>query len=103
MLSRVEICDAHPELLRVGRNIGIHLDRDCPVCSQSTLRQVRYVFGDQLKQLSGRAVYPEDWVKDLVAGYDEFRCYAIEVCINCAWNHLVACFVMGRKFSGSAS
>lgn len=100
VLNRFDICDAHPELMRVARNIGIPLKRPCPVCSQESLRQVRYVFGDQLKQLSGRVVYPENWVKELVADYEEFRCYAIEVCITCSWNHLVACFLLGRKFAG---
>lgn len=100
VLNRFDICDAHPELLRAARNIGIPLKRPCPVCSQNTLRQVRYVFGDQLKQLSGRVVYPEGWVKELASEYDEFRCYAVEACINCAWNHLVAVFLLGRKFAG---
>lgn len=100
MLNQVEICDAHPELMRAARHIGIALVRPCPVCGQESLRQVRYVFGDDLKQLSGRVVYPEGWVKELVATYDEFRCYAVEVCIDCSWNHLVACFWLGRKFTG---
>lgn len=70
------------------------------MCDKEKLRQVRYVFGDELKQLSGRVVYPEGWVKELAGDYDEFRCYAVEVCINCSWNHLVACYLVGRKFAG---
>lgn len=100
VLNQFDICDAHPELLRAARNIGIPLARHCPVCDKENLRQVRYVFGDELKHLSGRVVYPEGWVKELVGDYDEFRCYAVEVCVDCSWNHLVACYLLGRKFEG---
>lgn len=99
-INQFEICDAHPELMRAAKNIGIPLRRTCPVCDKDTLRQVRYVFGDELKQLSGRVVYPEGWVRELVDDYDEFRCYAVEVCIDCSWNHLVACYLLGRRFAG---
>jgi len=99
-LTRLDICDAHPELLRAARNIGRPLPRPCPVCRCSTLREVRYVFGDQLKDLSGRVVYPDTWVDDLVGSYDEFRCYVVEVCIECSWNHLAACYLLGRSYAG---
>ncbi|MGH2767492.1 MAG: DUF5318 family protein [Candidatus Methylomirabilales bacterium] len=99
-LSRCDICDAHPELMRAARNIGRRLRRRCPVCSRDALRQVSYVFGDQLKGLSGRVVYPDTWVKELSDSYDEFRCYAVEVCVECSWNHLAACYLLGRKFAG---
>ncbi|GAC1362909.1 MAG: hypothetical protein NVSMB32_03830 [Actinomycetota bacterium] len=100
VLTRLDICDAHPELLRAARNIGRTLNRSCPVCQGSTLREVRYVFGEQLKDLSGRVVYPETWVNQLVDSYDEFRCYVVEVCIECSWNHLAACYLLGRSFAG---
>ena len=32
-LTRVDVCDAHPELLRAARNLGEDSDEDCPVCS----------------------------------------------------------------------
>lgn len=99
VINRLEICDAHPELMRAARNIGREIDRPCPVCSEKTLRQVSYVFGDQLAQLSGRVVYPENWVQELVDNYDEFRCYSVEVCVSCSWNHLAACFLLGRRFA----
>jgi len=98
-LDRMDICDAHPELIRVARNIGTRIDRPCPVCRASSLKQVRYVFGAQLKHLSGRAVYPEDWELELSEKFDEFRCYAVEVCTDCSWNHLAACYLMGRRFN----
>jgi hypothetical protein len=97
-LDRMDICDAHPELIRVARNIGLDIPRPCPVCSSGTLKQVRYVYGEQLGHLSGRAVYPQDWELELNAQFDEFRCYAVEVCVDCQWNHLAACYLMGRRF-----
>ena len=99
-LSRLDICDAHPELMRAARNIGRKLSRACPVCARTSLREVRYVFGDELKSLSGRVVYPENWVKELVDSYDEFWCYVVEVCVECSWNHLAACYLLGRSFAG---
>lgn len=100
VLNRIDICDAHPELMRAARNIGRPLARPCPVCSKEGLRKVSYVFGDQLKQLSGRVVYPDGWVRELSSSYDEFRCYVVEVCIECSWNHLSACYLLGRRFAG---
>ncbi|MGH2704330.1 MAG: DUF5318 family protein [Actinomycetota bacterium] len=100
VLNRFDVCDAHPELMRAAKNIGRSMDRPCPICDGSRLRQVSYVFGDQLKDLSGRVVYPETWVMELVGSYDEFRCYSVEVCVDCSWNHLSACYLLGRKFAG---
>lgn len=98
-LDREGICDAHPELIRAARNIGMPIRRPCPVCAGCSLKQVRYVYGDQLKTLSGRAVYPQGWELELSREFDEFRCYAVEVCVDCGWNHLAACYLMGRRFA----
>ena len=102
-LDRLQICDAHPELVRVARNIGRPMERPCPVCGEEELRSVRYVFGDQLRHLSGRPIYPDDWADELSARYNEFRCYEIEVCVSCNWNHLAACYLMGKSFNSSES
>jgi hypothetical protein len=97
-LDRIDICDAHPELIRAAKNIGVDVPRACPVCATESLKQVRYVYGDQLKHLSGRVVYPMGWELELEREFDEFRCYAVEVCVECCWNHLAACYLMGRRF-----
>lgn len=99
VLTVSDVCDAHPELMRAGRNIGRRIDARCPICGHESLRLVRYVFGDELKQNSGRPVYPDEWINELTESYDEFRCYAVEVCIDCTWNHLVAVYLMGRRYS----
>ena len=44
-LSRVEVCDAHPELLRAARNVGEATAEDCPICEESKVVLVSYAFG----------------------------------------------------------
>ncbi|MGH2688560.1 MAG: DUF5318 family protein, partial [Actinomycetota bacterium] len=99
-LLRNDLCDAHPELLRAARHIGHAVDEPCPVCDGANLREIRYVFGDALRHLSGRVVYPDDWIDELTRDFDEFRCYTIEACTDCSWNHLVTCTVLGRSVAG---
>ena len=103
IIGTSEVCDAHPELMRAGKHIGEEVDALCPVCSHSSLRRVRYVFGDDLKANSGRVVYPLGWLKELIRDHDHFTCYVVEVCIDCAWNHLVRSYQAGRRFSSPAA
>ena len=101
LLGTTDVCDAHPELLRAATNIGIEDDRPCPVCSHETLKRVSYVFGDELKRDSGRVVYPTEWLAELAERHDQFTCYVVEVCIDCAWNHLVRSYMVGRQYRRS--
>lgn len=100
-LATTDVCDAHPELLRAARNIGAVADEPCPICSHDSLRRVRYVYGDELKHNNGRVVYPEGWLSELAESYDQFTCYVVEVCIDCAWNHLIRSFTAGRRYTRS--
>ena len=36
-LSKLDVCDAHPELLRAARNVGEARSEDCPICEDATL------------------------------------------------------------------
>ena len=101
-LDTADVCDAHPELMRAGRNIGEEIQDRCPVCSHESLRWVRYVYGEELRHYNGRVVYPIEWLEELTEKYDQFTCYVVEVCIDCAWNHLVRAFTAGRSY-GSRS
>lgn len=101
-LDTADVCDAHPELMRAGRNIGEEVDDRCPVCSHESLRWVRYVYGEELRHFNGRVVYPPEWLNELIMKYDQFTCYVVEVCIDCAWNHLVRTYSAGRAFGSSA-
>ena len=97
-VGTTEVCDAHPELMRAGKNIGQEVEAVCPVCSHETLRWVRYVYGDELKSNNGRVVYPDDWLTQLASSHDQFTCYVVEVCIDCSWNHLVRSYLVGRRW-----
>jgi hypothetical protein len=100
-LDTHDVCDAHPELMRAARNIGADCDQACPVCSHDTLRLVRYVYGADLKRDNGRVVYPEEWLGELAQRHEQFTCYVVEVCVDCAWNHLVRAYQAGTKFGGA--
>lgn len=98
LLGTTDVCDAHPELLRAAKNIGDAVDAKCPICSHDTLKWVRYVYGDELRSNNGRVVYPAEWLDELTAAHDQFTCYVVEVCVDCAWNHLVRSYLTGRRF-----
>lgn len=97
-LGTHDVCDAHPELMRAAKNIGESIDRRCPVCSHETLRLVRYVYGSELKRNSGRVVYPAEWLDEISLAYDNFTCYVVEVCVDCAWNHLLCSYLAGKRY-----
>ncbi|MEA2476665.1 MAG: hypothetical protein QOF16_921 [Actinomycetota bacterium] len=97
-IGTTDVCDAHPELLRAGKNIGEELERPCPICSHDALRIVRYVYGDELRTNSGRVVYPAEWLAELAKHHDSFTCYVVEVCVDCSWNYLMRAFQVGRRW-----
>ena len=47
-LSRLDVCDAHPELLRAAANVGEETREDCPICEEVKVRLVSYAFGTGL-------------------------------------------------------
>jgi hypothetical protein len=95
-LTRLDVCDAQPELLRAARHIGEPSPDDCPVCGDGDLRLVSYVYGDNLKQANGRCIAGADELAKLGARHDEFACYDVEVCVDCRWNHLRRSSLHGR-------
>jgi hypothetical protein len=96
-LTRIDVCDAHPELLRAGRNVGEPAARDCPICGEGNVRRVSYVYGDKLKGANGRCITNDAELAKLGAAYDEFVCYVVEVCLDCSWNHLDRRYLLGRR------
>ena len=85
-VNRIDVCDAHPELLRAARNLGESTDKACPVCDDAELVLVRYVYGDRLKQANGRCITDPDEIAKLRRTQDEFTLYTVEVCTECKWN-----------------
>lgn len=95
LLSRLDICDAHPELMRAAKNIGQDTERPCPVCDEYSLRLLAYVYADDLKRNNGR-VWSIEAAMTLAAQRRNGTCYVVEVCTGCAWNYLNEAFV-GRS------
>lgn len=97
VVAQHDVCDAHPDLLRAARHVGIPVEGDCPVCGGDQIRHVSYVYGDGLKRANGRCIsYPGELEK-LGASVDEFSCYIVEVCVDCSWNHLGRRELLGRR------
>ena len=91
LLSKLEICDAHPELMRAARYLGADASRPCPVCRRDELRLLAYVFADGLKGNNGRAFGLKEGLT-LAAAHAGGACYVVEVCTGCSWNHLAEAF-----------
>jgi len=99
LVARLDVCDAHPELLRAGRSIGTPSTEACPVCGSADLRLVSYVYGDRLKRANGRCVVETELTR-LGAAHDEFSHYVVEVCLDCSWNYLRRMSLLGRRHAG---
>jgi hypothetical protein len=95
-LSRLDVCDAHPELLRAATNVGEETREDCPICEQVKLRLVSYVFGSRLPP-SGTCVTSRRELTKLAKGTRGLTCYVVEVCPNCSWNHLARSFTVAPR------
>lgn len=102
VITRRDVCDAHPELLRAGRNVGERALHECPVCGRDRMRFVSYVYGDSLGQANGRCITNSAELEKLAASFDEFACYVVEVCLDCGWNHLDRRYLLGRRHAGPA-
>lgn len=92
-LTRADVCDAQLELMRVATSCSEGARGDCPVCGGSSLRLVRFVFGPRLPK-GGRCVSSARELKRLGERSGSHRCYVVEVCVGCRWNHLLRSFLL---------
>jgi hypothetical protein len=90
----VDACDADPYLMRAAKYHGEKADRKCPVCKKDSLVELRYTFGDQLGQFSGR-IKNGDELDEMESEFGEFSVYVVEVCRECSWNHLCSTYLLG--------
>ena len=90
----VDACDADPYLMRAAKWHGEKVARNCPVCKKNELVELRYAFGEQLGQYSGRIKNVKE-LTEMESEFGEFRVYLVEVCRGCSWNHLCASFILG--------
>jgi hypothetical protein len=93
-LSRLDVCDAHPELLRAARNLGHLTGEQCPICEEADLVDVTFVFGSRLPS-GGRCVATQAELTRYWRRKDPVVCYVIEVCTDCSWNHLARMYPAG--------
>ncbi len=105
--SVMDVCDAHPYLLRAAKYHGEATETPCPVCKKGPLIHVTYTYGDAFRDTSGRVRATAE-LAALERQYAEFTVYVVEVCRDCAWNHLVSSYVLGTdglraRRSGSRS
>ena len=101
-LSRLDVCDAHPELLRVARSIGTASSTPCPICDDPGLVHVAYAFGTRLPP-GGKAFDGAAELAKLTRRAGEVACYVVEVCPACSWNHLARTYTAGRRRRASSS
>ena len=94
-LSRLDVCDAHPELMRAARNVGAPLAEPCPICEVDGLVTVSYAFGPHLPP-SGQNFIDEGELGRLTRRAGQVACYVVEVCPDCRWNHLTRTYLAGR-------
>jgi hypothetical protein len=94
-VTREDICDAHPELLRAAK-AGRSTDEECPICADDNLVHVTYAFGPRLPA-RGRCVDNAKEMRQLDHSSDELACYVVEVCRTCSWNHLVRRVPLGGR------
>ncbi len=97
-IAQHEVCDAHPELVRAARECSEPSDRRCPICEESNLVLVTYVFGPRLPA-HGRCITTKNELRAISNRRGEYAAYVVEVCRECRWNHLARAFVLNAARS----
>lgn len=98
-VSRLDVCDAHPELLRVARHVAGPTSERCPICADAAVVHVSFVFGPRLPA-GGKCVTSVAEMAKLSRGVARVACYVVEVCPACSWNHLLRMQVLGGRDAG---
>ena len=90
----VDACDADPYLMRAAKFHGEKAGRKRKKKKKDSLVELRYTFGDQLGQFSGRIKSPAELI-EMEKEFGEFAVYIVEVCRDCSWNHLCSTYLLG--------
>lgn len=93
-IARNEVCDAHPELMRVATNCGEQTSVLCPICEETNVVLITYVFGGHLPP-GGVLITNKDELRKQAKRAKEMTCYVVEVCPECRWNHLAEVVPIG--------
>jgi hypothetical protein len=94
-VAREDVCDAHPELVRAGSNIGRPTGEACPVCDAAQTYEVTYVFGAKLPP-GGTCPTTKTELTRLLRREEPVQAYSVEVCTECRFHHLL------RRYPGGA-
>lgn len=96
-LSRTDVCDAHPELVRAARGVGEETKEPCPICELTNVVLVSYAFGAGLPA-GGRCITTSaELSRASRTSTGDVACYVVEVCPACSWNHLAHTFVLAGR------
>jgi hypothetical protein len=90
------VCDAHPELIRAAKHVGTRTETTCPICEETDLRLVTYVFGHGIGP-QGRCVSTAKEMRALNARTAELSAYVVEACVECRWHHLLRILPIGGR------
>ena len=94
VLLRINPCDAEPLLISSALHHGALANEPCPVCDSKRMMILRYVFGDQLGQYSGRIKSLEE-LDEMEDEFGEFMVRVVEVCPACRWNFMTDTYLLG--------
>ena len=95
-----QVCDAHPELIRAARNVGTQTTTPCPICEQTDLKLVTYVFGQGLSA-QGRCVSTAKEMRQLNERDADLSAYVVEACVECRWHQLLRVIPVGGRRSSA--
>lgn len=95
-VPRESVCDAHPELIRAARNVGTQTSTTCPICEETDLKLVTYVFGHGIGP-QGRCVSTAKEMRALNASPHDLNAYVVEACTECRWHHLLRMLPVGGR------
>jgi hypothetical protein len=96
-LSRLDVCDAHPELIRAAKAVGQATAELCPICEEADVVMVSYAFGPGLPAQGKLISSPADLTRATRTSSGDVACYVVEVCPGCSWNHLSLTYTVNRR------
>lgn len=86
--------DPHPDLLRAAKYHGVPLPDPCPWCRGSHMVLLRYTWGDELGDYTGRQ-HTEAEILEMAGRHGQFRVDEVEVCRACHWHFRLRSYVLG--------
>lgn len=86
--------DPHPDLLRAARFHGTPLPEKCPWCRSKEMVLLRYTWGDELGDYTGRQ-HSLSEIAEMAGEHGQFRVDEVEVCRDCHWHFRRRSYVLG--------